>query len=254
MDQLGGRVALVTGASRGIGRAIAQRLAGGGALVAVHYKSNRSAAQETADLIRRGGGRAFRVEADLTAPDAADTLYAALDAGLKEEGLGPGFDILVNNAGVGPAVPLAEVTPEHLDQLLAVNARSPFFLVQQGLPRLRDNGRIINISSMASRTAFPEAIAYAMTKGALDAFTLALAKEVGPRGITVNAVAPGFVETDMNAPLRESEQGRQWLASRSVFNRIGRPHEIADVVAFLASDEARWITGQWLGVSGGSAL
>ncbi|NGN65520.1 SDR family oxidoreductase [Streptomyces sp. A7024] len=254
MDQLGGKVALVTGASRGIGRAIAQRLAGAGALVAVHYKSNRAAAEETTDAIRRAGGRALPVEADLAAPDAADTVYAALDAGLKEEGLEAGFDILVNNAALGPAVPLAQVTPEHLDELLAINARSPFFLVQQGLPRLRDNGRIINISSLASRTAFPEAIAYAMTKGALDAFTLALAKEVAPRGITVNAVAPGFVETDMNAPLRESEQGRQWLASQSVFNRIGQPADIADAVAFLASGEARWITGQWLSVSGGSAL
>ncbi|KUM69453.1 SDR family oxidoreductase [Streptomyces sp. ISL-22] len=256
---LTGKVALVTGAGRGIGRAIAARLARDGALVAVHYGRSEAAAHEVVAEIRKNGGRAFPVGAELGVPGDAAAVFEAFDAGLGErtdaaadaEG---SLDILVNNAGVSGSGPVGEAVPEVFDRMIAVNAKAPFFLVQSALPRMRDGGRIINISSLASRHAFPESLAYAMSKGALDTMTLCLAKELGARGITVNTVAPGFIETDMNARRRATPEARAALAARSVFDRIGRPSDVADVVAFLASDDARWVTGQYLDVSGGTDL
>ncbi|MFB8754958.1 SDR family NAD(P)-dependent oxidoreductase [Streptomyces nigra] len=253
---LAGRVALVTGAGRGIGAAIARRLARDGALVAVHYGHSEDAARDVVAGIREAGGRAFTVGAVLGVPGDAEAVFEAFDAGLTEE-QGPGdgaLDILVNNAGVSGSGPVGQAVPEIFDRMMAVNAKAPFFLVQQALPRLRSGGRVINISSLASRRAFPESLAYAMSKGALDTMTLALAKELAPRGITVNAIGPGFVETDMNARRRTTPQARAALASRSAFGRIGTPADVADVVAFLASEDSRWITGQYVEVSGGTDM
>ncbi|MEU5218123.1 glucose 1-dehydrogenase [Streptomyces sp. NPDC020807] len=254
MARLAGRTAIVTGASRGIGRGVAERLAADGALVAVHYGRDEDAARATVRGVEERGGRAFAFRSDLAAPDAVDVFYAGLDAGLAELGEEPGFDILVNNAGASGSGRVHELSPEVFDRLFAINVKAPLFLIQRGLDRLRDGGRIVNVSSLATRTAFPESVTYAMTKGAVDTMTLALAKELGPRGITVNAVAPGFVATDMNARRRTTPEARAALAAHSVFGRIGDPADIADVVAFLVSDEARWVTGQYLDVSGGSAL
>ncbi|MCF1594520.1 SDR family oxidoreductase [Streptomyces muensis] len=257
---LAGKIALVTGAGRGIGRGIATRLARDGALVGVHYGRSEAAALEVVKEIRRGGGRAFALGAELGVPGDADAVFEAFDAGLREErgeaaaGAEGSLDILVNNAGASGSGPVGQAVPEVFDRMIAVNAKAPFFLVQNALPRMRDGGRIVNVSSLASRRAFPESLAYAMSKGALDTMTLALAKELGPRGITVNAVGPGFVETDMNARRRTTPEARADLAARSVFGRIGRPSDVADVVAFLASDDSRWITGQYLDVSGGTDL
>ncbi|MFJ8533342.1 SDR family oxidoreductase [Streptomyces sp. NPDC093591] len=278
---LTGKIALVTGAGRGIGRAIAGRLGHDGALVGVHYGHSAAAAQEVVAEIREKGGRAFLVEAELGVPGDADAVFAAFDAGLRAErgeggergeevhgaegvagvegsdagaGVAGSLDILVNNAGVSGSGPVGQAVPEVFDRMIAVNAKAPFFLVQGALPRMRDGGRIINISSLASRRAFPESVAYAMSKGALDTMTLCLAKELGGRGITVNTVAPGFIETDMNARRRTTPEARAALAARSVFDRIGTPSDVADVVAFVASDESRWVTGQYLEVSGGTDL
>ncbi|MFF0794364.1 SDR family oxidoreductase [Streptomyces spiralis] len=249
-----GRTALVTGASRGIGRGIALRLAGEGAVVGVHYRGDAAAAAETLAEIRGRGGCAFGVRAELGCVEGAETLFAGFDAGVAGLGVGRGLDILVNNAGVSGSARIDEVTPELFDRIFSVNVRSLLFVAQLGLRRMGEGGRVINVSSAATRIAYPESVVYSMSKGAVDTFTLALAKEVGPRGITVNAVAPGFVETDMNVAKRSTPDAAARLAGWSVFGRLGRTGDIADIVAFLASDDSRWITGQCIDASGGSRL
>ncbi|KUN00177.1 short-chain dehydrogenase [Streptomyces yokosukanensis] len=248
-----GRTALVTGGSRGIGRAVSRRLARDGALVAVHYGHDAQSAERTVKEIEADGGRAFAVHAELGVPGDADTLWAAFDGALAGQGAEPGLDILVNNAGITLPRRLAEVTEADYDRVFAVNTKAPFFIVQRGLERLRDGGRIINVSSVATRVAFPPIIAYTMTKAALEYLTLALAHELGPRGITVNSVAPGYTDTGINPTLSIPEI-RQKYAQASVFERLGVPADIADVVSFVASDDARWVTGQWIDASGGAHL
>ncbi|MEU3902082.1 SDR family oxidoreductase [Streptomyces sp. NPDC045251] len=254
MGGLKGRTALVTGAGRGIGRAIARRLAADGSLVAVHYGSDESSAQETVGLITKDGGRAFTVRALLGEPDDVTTLYERFDRGLEELGEPPALDILVNNAGFNVRGGVAEVTQEDFDRLMAVHASAPLFLVQQGLGRLRDGGRIVNISSAATRVAFTSALAYTMAKSALEALTRTLAQELGPRQITVNSVAPGFVRTELNKDRWSTPEVEATHAALSAFGRMGRPADIADVVAFLASDDSRWVTGQCIDASGGTGL
>ncbi|UZJ32916.1 SDR family oxidoreductase [Streptomyces endophytica] len=254
MGDLNGKTALVTGASRGIGRGIAQRLAQDGALVAVHYGSNDIAAKETVEQIREAGGRAFIIGAELGVPGDAEALFSAFDDELAAYGAPAGLDILVNNAAISLPGHIDEVTPEQFDRILAVNTKAPFFVTQHGLRRMRDGGRIINISSAVTTTAFPSTIAYGVSKGAVETLTLTLAKDLGERGITVNTIAPGFIETDMNAAMRATPEAHAALAAISVFNRLGRPADIADVTAFLASDDSRWITGQRIDVTGGSML
>ncbi|MFD4508462.1 SDR family oxidoreductase [Streptomyces sp. NPDC058457] len=254
MGTLNGRTALVTGAGRGIGRAIARRLAADGALVAVHYGSDESSARETVALITDAGGRAFPVHGPLDAPDDIRTVYERLDAGLRALGEPTTLDILVNNAGFNIGGGVREVTPQDFDRLMAVHARAPLFLVQEGLPILREGGRIINISSAATRVALPSSLAYSMAKAALEALTHTLAKELGARQITVNCVAPGFVKTDLNRRRWATPEAEAQHAAFSVFGRMGQPADVADVVAFLASSDSRWVTGQCIDVSGGSAL
>ncbi|NUW46858.1 SDR family oxidoreductase [Nonomuraea rhodomycinica] len=249
MHTLHGKTALVTGASRGIGRAIAQRLARDGARVAVHYGSNEHAAKDTVAAIQAAGGQAFCLQAELGAPGDAERLWAAFDAHADE------LDILVNNAGILNDEPgIEHVTRQQYERIFAINATAPFFITQLALPRLRDGGRIVNISTMLTRgSAMPQSISYAMSKGALDVLTSTLAKQLGPRAITVNTVAPGVIDTDMH-------QGRlvgdalAWLSSLSPLGRVGTPEDVADAVAFLASDDSRWVTGHWLDASGGTLL
>ncbi|MCH0568411.1 SDR family oxidoreductase [Streptomyces sp. MUM 136J] len=255
MGALTGRTALVTGGSRGIGRAIAERLAGDGATVAVHYGRNAAAAEEVVEGIRAKGGTAFAVHAELGVKGDVETLWEAYDRQVLEHAASAGLDILVNNAGVTPRGEIDETTAEAFDEAVAVNMRAPFFLAQQGLKRLRDGGRIVNVSSGATRIALTDIIAYAMTKGAVDAFTHTLAKALGGRGITVNSVAPGIIDTDINASwLRGNEAAERSAAELSALGRVGRPEDVADVVAFLASDDARWVTGQVIDATGGSQL
>ncbi|MEU7109707.1 SDR family oxidoreductase [Streptomyces sp. NPDC046215] len=253
MGRLSEKTVLVTGGSRGIGKSISLRLAREGALVAVHYGHDPVAAKETVAEIEAAGGQAFAFRAELGVPGDAAALWAAFDTALAARGAGPGLDILVNNAGITLPKMISDVTEEDYDRVFAVNVKAPFFVIQQGLERLRDGGRIINISSGVTRIAFPHIAAYAMTKGALDTLTLTLAHQLGPRGITVNAVAPGIVETEIN-PTLQDPQTRTRLAALSAFNRIGQPADIADIVAFVASDDARWVTGQHLDATGGSFL
>ncbi|MEW1777877.1 SDR family oxidoreductase [Streptomyces sp. NPDC086777] len=254
MGTLNGRTALVTGAGRGIGRAIARRLAADGALVAVHYGSDGSSADETVALIAGAGGRAFPVHGPLEEPDGIRTVYERFGAGLCALGEPTALDILVNNAGFNIGGGVREVTPQDFDRLMAVLARAPLFLVQEGLPLLREGGRIVNISSAATRVALPSALAYSMAKAALEALTHTLAKELGARQITVNCVAPGFVRTDMNRRRWATPEAEAEHAALSTFGRMGEPADVADIVAFLASTDSRWVTGQCIDASGGSAL
>lgn len=241
------RIALVTGASRGIGRAIAERLALDGVEVAVHYNGDKAGAEETLERI---GDRGFVVGAELGAPDGVEEVVRQLLDGLA----GRPLDILVNNAAAQPAGPIETDTAEAFDRLFAVNVRAPYFLIQRLLPVLRDGGRIISISSVATRMANPSQTSFAMTKGALDTMTLTLAEALGRRGITVNAVAPGATRTEANAAFFEAPGLAGFITAHTALGRLGSGEDVADVVAFLASDEARWITAQVVDASGGLHL
>jgi 3-oxoacyl-[acyl-carrier protein] reductase len=254
MKRMEGQIAIVTGASRGIGRGIAQRLAAEGAHVAVHYGTRRDAADETVAAIEATGGTAFAVGAELNSLDGVDRLLKILDEELIRRTGSNQFDILVNNAGIGTSSSFEETSEEDFDRLFAVNVKAPFFLVQQSLKRLRDGGRIINISGGVTRIAYPHIMAYNLTKGDLNTFTLHLAKLLGPRGITVNSVMPGIVDTDVNAPWLHTTKGRKFAEEMSALGRAGEPSDIADIVAFAASPDGRWVTGQMLDATGGSHL
>ncbi|PCG87288.1 monooxygenase [Streptomyces sp. WZ.A104] len=254
MAKLTNKTALVTGSSRGIGRATAQRLAAEGALVAVHYASNEDAARETVELIEKDGGRAFKVRAELGVPGDVHELFLGLERGLKERTGATTLDIVVNNAAVTtPAgVRPEDVTPEEFERLFAVNAKAPFFIVQRALALLRDGGRIINISSGLTRCANPDQVAYSMTKGAVEQITLHFARHLAPRGITVNSVAPGI--TNNGGPVFDIPEAVEQMAQLSAFKRVGEAVDVADVVTFLATHEARWITGAFIDASGGTLL
>jgi NAD(P)-dependent dehydrogenase (short-subunit alcohol dehydrogenase family) len=185
---------------------------------------------------------------ELGVPGDAERLWEEFDRHAD------GLDILVNNAGIGTSRPFEELDEREYDRLFAVNAKAPFFVTRLGARRMRDGGRVVNISSGLARTAaMPRLMAYAMTKGALDVFTRDLSKVLGPRGITVNSVAPGIVDTDVNADwLRASDESWQGAAAYSALGRVGAPADIADVVAFLVSPDGRWVTGHWLDATGGS--
>ncbi|MBT2386311.1 SDR family oxidoreductase [Streptomyces sp. ISL-11] len=252
MGRLNGKTALVTGSSRGMGRATALRLAAEGALVAVHYTTGADAAAQTVATIENDGGRAFAIQAELGVPGDAHALFVALEKGLKERTGTTDLHILVNNAGVMGGVAAKDTTPEQFDRLVAVNAKAPFFLIQRALKNIPDGGRIINISSGLTRVANPEEIAYAMTKGAVEQLALHFAKLLGPRNITINSVAPGI--TRNNNPAFGIPEAVEQMAALSAFNRVGEPADVADVVAFLASEDARWITGAFLDATGGTLL
>ena len=256
MGVLDGKLALVTGASRGYGRAIAERLARDGALVAVHYGENESAADATVASIRRSGGQAFRIRAPLDGSlESVATLFAQLDEWVAKLGRGPTIDILVNNAAISPRGTLEDTTEAVYDEVFAVDAKAPFFIMQTAASRMPDGGRIINISSQTSLIGFPGIIAYSMAKGALDLLTIVAAKHLAPRNITVNAVLPGIADTDMNASwLRGNAEARKGASVFSAFGRIADVTDVADIVGFLASNDARWITGQLIDGGGGSGL
>jgi 3-oxoacyl-[acyl-carrier protein] reductase len=248
MATLTGKTALVTGASRGIGRASALALAKAGAQVLVHYSRGAAEADAVVKQIRDGGGRAEAVAADLAAPDGPHRL-----AGEVRRIVGDRLDILVANAGVANDAPIEDITVEEFDTLFAVNVRAPFFLVQQLLPVLHGGASIVLLSSLAAHAAVGTLAAYAATKGAIDTLVKHFAAALGERGIRVNAVAPGVVETDMSS-FTKTDAGRDFTLGIQVLKRLAQPDDIAGAVAFLASERAGFITGQTLSVNGGLTM
>jgi 3-oxoacyl-[acyl-carrier protein] reductase len=253
MSGLAGKIALVTGASRGIGHAIARRLAADGATVAVHFHSATEAANANVGDIIAAGGSAFAIRADLSARGGAALLAKNFTAELTARYGSPSFDILVNNAGLGKRAVVEDITEDDFDLLLQTNLKSPFFLIKALLPHLRDGGRIVNISSMGTRAAYPSMAAYAPAKAGLEALSRLLAVHVGGRQITVNSVMPGATATDMNTVARDPVASRA-IADIIALGRVGQPDDIAKVVAFLASEEGGWVTGQQVDASGGQRL
>jgi NAD(P)-dependent dehydrogenase (short-subunit alcohol dehydrogenase family) len=255
MATLQGKTALVTGASRGIGRATASALANAGAHVLVHYGRSAQDAESLVAGIRSKGGRANAIRADLGTPEGPTLLAKEVRSIVGER-----LDVLVSNAGISKVGTIKDHTAEDFDNLFATNVRSPFFLVQQLLPVLGEGSNIIVISSLGARAVVgkpgldnPSILAYAATKGALETLVKNWAAILGPQGIRVNAVAPGVIDTDMSN-LTKTEVGREVTLGMQALKRIGKPEDVADVVAFLASDKARWISGASIPVDGGSKL
>jgi NAD(P)-dependent dehydrogenase (short-subunit alcohol dehydrogenase family) len=244
------KTALVTGASRGIGRAIARRLADDGAHVLVHYNSSQSQADELVGEITAAGGSAEAVGANLENVDSVNRLVADVKSRLGDRKL----DVLVNNAGVLDYVNLGESDGSALDRLLAVNVRAPFQLTSGLIGSLADDARVLFTSSIVAKTVFPGISAYALTKGAIDTLTRYLAAELGERGIRVNAIAPGAIDTDMAADFVGTDEGKTQVKSIQALKRVGQPNDIANVAGFLAGPDSGWVTGQVIDVSGGSKL
>ena len=237
---LDGKTALITGGSRGIGRAIAERLAAEGAAVVINYARSEQLAQEVVKAISAKGGKAIAIQADVSKPAEVRRLFNE-----AEKAMG-GLDIVVANAGVYIVKPLIENTEADYDYIFDINTRGVFFTLQEAGRRVRDGGRIVVVSTGGTKMHFANMSLYLGSKGAIEQFARSLSRELGPRNVTVNVLSPGFTETDMLP-----EEYRDYGASLSPFNRVGAPQDIAEVAAFLASDAARWITGQNVQAGGG---
>lgn len=242
---LGSKVALVTGASKGIGAAIARRLAADGMKVVVNYAQDREGAERVVSDIVAAGGQALAVQADVTKEEQVEALFATIATTYQ------GLDVLINNAGVYGYAPLEELTPAEYHRQSEINVLGLLLTSQAAAAALGERGgSIVNISSGISIMPLPGSAVYASTKGAVDAITRSLAKELGPRGIRVNAVSPGPIMTEKAHDLLNTDLGRAMIA-QTPLGRIGEPEEVADVASFFASNESRWVTGQVLQVSGG---
>ncbi len=243
MGSLSGKVAIVTGASNGIGRAIAERFAESGAIVVVNHSKSPEKAQQVVIGIQARGGKALASQADMSSVSEARRLVRDTVAQFGR------LDILVNNAGKFMPKPLVETTEEDFDQVMSLNAKGPYFAMQEAAQVLKDGGRIVNISTDGTHLSFPGATAYLGSKAALEQYTKGLAQELAPRAITVNTVSPGYTETGMM-----TEHYRQIGIELCPLKRLGLPKDIADVVAFIVSEEARWLTGQNIHAGGGIVM
>lgn len=248
---LEGKVALVTGGARGLGRGMVERLAASGALVAFNYARNTAAAEACVASVETTGGKAFAVQAELATTQSIESFVTALDAELVRRTGENKLDILVNNIGGGAYGTIPNTGAELFDTTFSNNVRVPFLVTAALIPRLRDGGRVINISSAAARLAGVDFAVYSMSKAALDMFTRILAKELGPRRIPVNGVAPGFNETEANVDVMTDPAVKKQIEDMTAMGRFGTPNDIAEVVHWLASPAGSWVTGQLIEASGG---
>lgn len=244
MKILDGKVAIITGSSRGIGRVVAEQLADLGAKVVINYSSNRQKAVEVVEGIIKKGGKAVALHADLSKLSDVKELFTKT---IDEFGK---VDILINNAGLMITKPLSDVTEDDFDKQFAVNVKGTFFACQQAMKHMENNGRIVNFSTSVTGQMFPAYSVYAGTKGAVEQFTRQLAKEFGSKQITINAVAPGPVSTEL-FKIGKTEQQIDAMKKMNAFGRIGEPEDVANVIEFLVSDKSQWVTGQTLRVNGG---
>ena len=255
-SNLQNKVVFITGSSRGIGKAIALSFAKSGAsLIGLHYANNDIAANETLKEIENLGAKAVLIKGDLSQgnKEIENIFHKFQDAVIEMTGNSK-IDILVNNAGTAPEISLADTTDALFNEIMDLNFKAPFFLIQKFSDHMNTNGRIINISTGFTRVASPNHSVYAASKGALETLTLALAPVFGSRGITINSIMPGVTETDMNKDWLNIPEARAQAESLSVFSRVGKTMDVADVVTLIASEEARWITGQVIDATGGARL
>ena len=249
-----GKRALVTGASRGIGRAIVRRLAAEGATIGFNYRTREGEADALVAEIAAAGGAAFAIRATIGEPGAIERLFEGLDEGMTRRTGDNRLDVLVNNAGIAAAAPLTEIYEHAFDKVFAINTKGPTFVSQHAAKRMTEGGRIVTIGSGAAKQPGAMNGAYGMSKAALLAMTRSLAVELGPHGITANVVAPGYTQTSMTAHMIAEPAFRERLLQITALRRIGQPEDIAAVVCFLASDDGGWITGQWIEATGGYKL
>jgi NAD(P)-dependent dehydrogenase (short-subunit alcohol dehydrogenase family) len=249
------KIGLVTGASRGLGKDMALRLAQAGHDIILTYHSQKEAADDVVKQIEKGGSRAVAIQFDSSQISSINHFIEQVKEILQRKWSVSTFHFLVNNAGIGATIPYMQATEEDFDRFLNIHFKSVYFLTQRLLPIINDGGRIVNISTGTTRFANPGYSIYASMKAAIEVFTRYLAKEVGPRGITANVVAPGPIETDFNnAFIRNNPDRKKMMASNTALGRVGEARDIGGVVAFLCSEDAGWITGQRIEASGGINL
>ncbi len=249
------KIALVTGGSRGLGKDMAMALANKGIDVVLTYKTNQIEAEKVVDEIRTKGQKAVSLFLDMSDIKSLDSFITQLTAALQSTWKTNQFDYLINNAGIGATIPIAQVTEEVFDNLMNIHFKGVYFLTQKSLAMMNDGGGIVNISSGTTRFCVPGYSVYSSMKGAIEVLTRNIAKEFGDRGIRANVVAPGPVETDFNsAAIRSNPQMKNFLSTQTALGRVGQADDIGNVVAFLCTDEARWVNGQRIEVAGGINL
>lgn len=250
---LHGKSALITGASKGIGKAAALRLATDGAFVIVNYASDQKGAEDTVASITAAGAKAVALQADVSTLSGIQTMFTQVDQILAGAGYKT-LDILVNNAGVYPTGSLFDTTEEDFDKIFNVNVKGLFFTTQEAQKRMGDGGRIINISTALTRFASNSMVAYSASKGAVEIMTRDMAQALGPKGITVNAINPGMIRTEGTAGMTGNSETVEKISRQTALGRIGEADDISGIIAFLASDQSRWVTAQKIEASGGYHL